>query len=104
VFGLLLLASGVFSAAILPEVQTGNADMKDAIMCAACKDIVDDVENHTEDTIEERVDASIKAHCNNLGFLAGTCTKVMTDVEDVIVQDINENYSPDQLCQMAGIC
>ncbi|KAF8384728.1 spp-12 [Pristionchus pacificus] len=89
---------------VQPVVQTGEAGVKDGLLCNACKDIVDDVENHEEDTIEARVDASIKEHCNNLGFLAGRCIKDMTEVEDIIVQNINENYSADQICQMADIC
>ncbi|GMS78803.1 hypothetical protein PENTCL1PPCAC_978, partial [Pristionchus entomophagus] len=81
VLALLLLATVAYSAAIpdapakevqlavddaaaVPEVpaeyqkpapvQTGEAKISDGLMCNACKDIVDDVENHEEDTIEAR--------------------------------------------------
>ncbi|GMR57490.1 hypothetical protein PMAYCL1PPCAC_27685, partial [Pristionchus mayeri] len=99
-----VVQTGDSSMPINPIVQTGDASIKNGLFCDVCKDIVDDVENHKEDSIEADVNATIEKFCNRLGFLAGECIKVMEKVEELIMADWNQNYSPDQLCQMADIC
>ncbi|GMS78565.1 hypothetical protein PENTCL1PPCAC_740, partial [Pristionchus entomophagus] len=85
-------------------IESGKATLVDGLICNTCKDIVDDVENHEEDTIEARVAASIHEHCQNLGWLTKTCEQVMDSVMDIIVANINENYSAVQNCQKADVC
>ncbi|GMT09937.1 hypothetical protein PFISCL1PPCAC_1234, partial [Pristionchus fissidentatus] len=103
---LLALVAVVLSATI-PEpapVQTGKAKVSDGLMCNACKDIVDDVENNKEDEIEDQLIASIHKTCSNLGHLAGLCEREFDKVMHDVVAYINNNYSPDQICQMTDFC
>ncbi|KAN0047634.1 hypothetical protein ACTA71_002018 [Dictyostelium dimigraforme] len=97
---------GSSSASLYQAIQLPlETEIFGGMFCESCKDIIGPLEGMTGSSATNYLEQEAQDFCNKFpSFISGYCYNSIVNDAPQIIADLNENQSPNQICQELSFC